>query len=225
MAELEGTLFADSPRLLSAEYGAGKESQLYNKDSDTERNSHKMEDREIIELFFARDQQAVAAASDKYKNYCMKIAMNILGLKEDAEECVNDALMKIWQLIPPHEPKVLSAFFGKITRNLAINKRKKAIAEKRGGGEAPLVLDELEEIVSGGADVEAEQERRELAETINAFLRKLPKQKCDIFVCRYWYCDSIKDIASQFGLTEDNVSVSLNRIRKKLKLHLEKHGY
>lgn len=184
-----------------------------------------MDDREIIELFFARDQQAVNAASDKYKSYCTKIAMNILGLREDAEECVNDALMKLWQLIPPNKPQMLSAFFGKITRNLAINMRKRERAEKRGGGEAPLVLDELEEIVAGSSDVEAEHERKELTETVNAFLRKLPKQKCDIFVCRYWYCDSVKDIADSFGLTEDNVSVTLSRIRKKLKTHLEKQGY
>lgn len=223
MTELEETLCLDSPPLSPIRYNA--DIQSYKCNSNSERNSHKMDDREIIELFFARDQQAVNAASDKYKSYCTKIAMNILGLREDAEECVNDALMKLWQLIPPNKPQMLSAFFGKITRNLAINMRKRERAEKRGGGEAPLVLDELEEIVAGSSNVEAEQERKELTETVNAFLRKLPKQKCDIFVCRYWYCDSVKDIADSFGLSEDNVSVTLSRIRKKLKTHLEKQGY
>lgn len=184
-----------------------------------------MEDKKILELFWERSENAVSAVSEKYNGYCMKIAYNILGSQQDAEECVNDALMKAWEIIPPNRPEMLSAFLGKLTRNSAINLRRKQIAYKRGGGQTEAVLEELEEAVPQSSDVEREHEQRELIGEINAFLRGLPKQKRNIFICRCWYCDSVSDIAAQFGLTENNVSVILNRVRKKLKQYLEKKGY
>lgn len=184
-----------------------------------------MEDKEIIELFLRRSETAISAASEKYKSYCMKIAGNILGSRQDAEECINDTLMKAWELIPPHKPEMLSTFLGKLTRNFAINMRRRQMTEKRGGGQTTAVFEELSETISENADFEREQERKELIEEINRFLRGLPKQKRNIFICRYWYCDSVTDIAAQFGLTENNVSVTLNRVRKKLRQHLEKAGY
>lgn len=184
-----------------------------------------MEDKEIIELFLQRSETAISAASEKYKSYCMKIAGNILGSRQDAEECINDTLMKAWELIPPHKPEMLSTFLGKLTRNFAINMRRRQTTEKRGGGQTAAVFEELSETISENADFEREQERKELIEEINRFLRGLPKQKRNIFICRYWYCDSVTDIAAQFGLTENNVSVTLNRVRKKLRQHLEKAGY
>lgn len=184
-----------------------------------------MDDSEIVQLFFARSENAINEVSKKYKNYCRKIAENITGSSEDAEECVNDALMKAWEIIPPHRPNILSTFLGKITRNIAINARKRALAEKRGGGGSALVFEELSEMISGSAGVEQEQERRELINEINAFLGKLPERKRNIFVCRYWYCDSIRDIAAEFATTENNVSVILNRTRKQLREHLQKRGF
>lgn len=183
-----------------------------------------MENNEIIQLFFNRDERAVSAVSEKYKAYCSKIAINILGSREDAEECVNDAFLKAWELIPPNNPQQLSAFLGKLTRNIAISKLRYLSAEKRGNGNADVILDELSEVIPSNSSVELEQERGELIREVNGFLKNLPLHKRNIFICRYWYCKSIKDIATQNGLSESNVSVILNRTRKKLKQHLEKKG-
>lgn len=183
-----------------------------------------MESNKIIQLFFDRDEAAITAVSEKYGAYCSKIALNILTSKEDSEECVNDAFLKAWELIPPNRPERLSTFLGKLTRNLAINKLKYSSAEKRGNQKADLLLDELAEIIPSDSSVELEQERKELIGEINSFLRKLPKQKRNIFILRYWHCDSVKEIAASNGLSKNNVSVILNRTRKKLKQHLEKKG-
>ncbi len=183
-----------------------------------------MEGKEIIELFFKRDESAVEKTAETYGSYCKKIAMNILDSYEDSEECVNDAFLKAWELIPPNRPEKLSAFLGKLTRNLAINKLKYRSAEKRGSLKSDLILDELSEVISDNSSVELEQERKELIREINGFLRKLPGQKRNVFIRRYWYCDSVKEIAVSNGLSENNVSVILNRTRKKLKQHLEKKG-
>lgn len=183
-----------------------------------------MEGKEIIELFFKRDQGAVEKTAEVYGSYCTKIAMNILGSHEDSEECVNDAFLKAWEIIPPNRPEKLSAFLGKLTRNLAINMLKHRLAKKRGSLETDLILDELSEVISDNSSVELEQERKELMNEINGFLAKLPKQKRNIFILRYWYCDSVKAIAASCGISENNVSVTLNRVRKKLKQHLEKKG-
>lgn len=183
-----------------------------------------MEGKEIIELFFKRDESAVEKTAETYGSYCKKIAMNILDSHEDSEECVNDAFLKAWELIPPNRPENLSAFLGKLTRNLAINKLKYRSAEKRGSLKSDLILDELSEVISDNSSVELEQERKELIREINGFLHKLPGQKRNVFIRRYWYCDSVKEIAVSNGLSENNVSVILNRTRKKLKQHLEKKG-
>lgn len=183
-----------------------------------------MESKEIIQLFFDRNPAAISAVSKKYGAYCLKIALNILSSREDSEECVNDAFLKAWELIPPNNPEQLSAFLGKLTRNLAISKRRYGLAEKRGKGNTDIILDELAEVIPSDSSVELEQERKELIDEINRFLKKLPLQKRNIFISRYWYCNSVKDIAAQNGLSESNTSVILNRTRKKLKQHLEKKG-
>ena len=115
--------------------------------------------------------------------------------------------------MPPHRPRVLSAFLGKLTRNLSLNRYKHHIAEKRGGGEAPAVLDEIAELVSDTDNVERAVDRRELVRAIDTFLERLPADKRRIFVCRYWYFDPVSKIASRFGMTENHVSVTLNRLR------------
>ena len=139
---------------------------------------------------------------------------------EDAEECVNDTYMQAWNSMPTHRPAVLSTFLGKITRNLSFNRYKYERAKKRGGSEIPAVLDELSECISGRDDVEQEMEYKELVMAIDAFLNTQPIKKRRIFVCRYWYADSISDIAKQCGMRENTVSMTLNRLRGKLQRYL-----
>lgn len=184
-----------------------------------------MNDKDIIQLYFNRDQSALSATAKKYGKYCTSIAKNILGSNEDVEECVNDTYLSAWNSMPPTRPTILSAFLGKITRNLAFNKYKYNHMMKRGSGEIAVVLDELAECVSGLDDVEQEIDRRELVEEINSFLDTLSTQKRNIFICRYWYSDSISAIARRYGMTESNVSVTLNRLRSKLKEYLSERGY
>ena len=184
-----------------------------------------MDDVKIVQLYWDRDEQAIPATSDKYGNYCISIARNILGSWEDAEECVNDTYMGAWNSMPPHRPHTLSTFLGKITRNLSLNRYKQNTADKRGGGEALVVMDEIAELVSDTDRVEQEVDRRELVRAIDTFLERLPADKRRIFVCRYWYFDPVSDIASRFGMTENHVSVTLNRLRLKLHNYLQERGF
>lgn len=184
-----------------------------------------MEDSKIVQLYWNRDEQAIDATADKYGRYCASIARNILGNPEDAEECVNDTYLNAWNAMPPSRPGILSTFLGKITRNLSFNRYQYNTADKRGGGETAVVLEELLDVVSDGEDPMQVMEYRELVKAIDAFLAGLPAQKRRIFVCRYWYFDSVSGIASQFHMTENNVSVTLNRIRAQLRDYLLKGGF
>lgn len=184
-----------------------------------------MDDKEIVKLFLSRDESAIKAASEKYGTYCMKIAESITGSREDAEECVNDVLMKAWETIPPNAPEMLSTYLGKFTRNVAINMRKRLLTDKRGNGEADLAYEELSELLRGRETVEEEFDRQELSRDINAFLETLPEHKRGIFVCRYWYCESVKKIAGEWGLSEAGVYVLLHRLRGRLKAFLRKRGH
>ena len=184
-----------------------------------------VDDSEIIQLYWDRNELAIPATSGKYGNYCTSIAKNILGNQEDAEECVNDTYMRAWNSMPPHRPNTLSTFLGKIVRRLSFNRYKHNTANKRGGGEVPVVLDEIAELVSDTGSVEQEVDRKELINAIDTFLSRLSIEKRNIFVCRYWYFDSISAIASRFGITENNVSVTLNRLRLKLHNYLLERGF
>lgn len=184
-----------------------------------------MDDKEILRLFNERDEKAISAASEKYGTYLATIAEHITYSREDAEEIVNDVLLKAWELIPPNTPEHLPAFLGKLARNEAISRRRAVLTEKRGRGELPIVLDEISEIVSGGSDVEREFESRELMREISAFIRKLPPLKRDMFVCRYWYCMSVRELSERFGVSESSITTTLCRVREKLKAHLRKRGY
>jgi len=184
-----------------------------------------MDDQKIIQLYWDRNEQAIPATAQKYGSYCTAIAGNILGSPEDTEECVNDTYLHVWNAIPPHRPRLLSAFLGTITRNLALKRHRQNTAEKRGGGQAALVLDELLGLVSDGNDVEQTLDRKELISAIDAFLARLSPLKRSIFVCRYWYFDSISQIAQRFGMTENHVSVTLTRLRRKLRQHLLERGF
>lgn len=184
-----------------------------------------MKDNAIIELFFARDERAIKITAEKYGNYCNAIAGNILNNREDAEECVNDTYLRAWNSIPPHRPLVLKTYLGKLTRNLAFDLYKKRTAEKRGGGEISAVLDELAECIAGENDPAKEFDKVELQETINIFLGTLSKEKCAVFVRRYWYVESIPEIAERYDMTENHVSVILTRLRKQLRSYLAERGF
>ena len=184
-----------------------------------------MDDAKIVQLYWDRDEQAIPVTASKYGSYCTSIAQNILGNHEDAEECVNDTYMNAWNSMPPHRPTVLSAFLGKITRNLSIKRYRYNTSDKRGSGQAAMVLDEIAELVSDTDSVEQEVDRRELVNAIDTFLGTLSAEKRGIFLRRYWYFDSISDIANRFGVKENNVSVTLNRLRLKLHNYLLERGF
>lgn len=183
-----------------------------------------MDDREIIELFWQRDQRAVAEASDKYGGYCRAIAGRILPSPEDAEECVNDALYRAWEAIPPQRPGSLSAFLGRLTRNLSLDRWRQDTARKRGGGQAALALSELDECVPAPSGVEEELDVRLLADCVERFVRTLPDTQRRVFLRRYWYLCSVKEVAAQSGMSVSRTSSMLFRLRKSLKQYLEKEG-
>lgn len=184
-----------------------------------------MNDSEIVRLFHERDQAALEEVSRKYERFCRAIAQNILKDPLAAEECVNDAYMRAWETIPPAAPEFLSAYLGRITKNIALNRLKAEHAEKRGGALGALSFDELDDYVSGSGSVESAAETKEMLAAVNDFLAKLPKRNRMIFVYRYWHCLSAAEIAARFMMSEHNVVVTLCRIRNKLKTHLKKRGY
>lgn len=184
-----------------------------------------MEDSTIVQMYWDRDENAISVTDEKYGAYCLSIARNILGNEEDAEECVNDTYLNTWNSIPTNRPRMLSTYLGKIIRNLSFNQYKKAKAKKRGQGQMPLVLDELTEVLSTKEGPEAEIDRKQLISEINEFLKTLSPKHRRIFVCRYWYADSVKDVALKFGMTENNVSVILSRLRSRFRDYLIESGY
>ena len=182
-----------------------------------------MEDNRIIELYWQRSEQAIAETSQKYGKLCRHIAMNIVGNFPDAEECENDTYVAAWNAIPPTRPTVLSAFLTKIVRNLALNRYEYNKAQKR-NNEFDLVLDELEGCVAGKSTVESAYEEGELAAILDVFLEQLPKEKRVIFVRRYWYSDSVKDIAKRMQVSESKVKTTLFRLRNEWQDYLEAKG-
>ncbi len=184
-----------------------------------------MDDNQIIELYWQRNESAIAETDAKYGKYCYKIANDILKNDRDAEECVNDTYYQVWHTVPPQRPNVFKLFLAKITRNLSFNRYNAKNAEKRGGTEITLVLDELSECIKSTSNVEAEVEAKELGRIISGFARSLPEKECNVFVRRYFFSESIGDIADYYGITENNVSVILLRTRKKLRKILIREGY
>lgn len=179
-----------------------------------------MDDLEIIELYFCRDEKALTETARKYGNYCYTVAFSVLNSMEDSKETVNDTYFELWNTIPPERPTFLSAFIGKITRRLAICRWRKNTAVKRGGGEFEATLDELSECISDNTNVEKIVEGKLVVSTINEFLKKLPDTERNVFICRYWYADSVKSVAKQFGFSESKVKSMLMRTRTKLKQKL-----
>lgn len=183
----------------------------------------KMEDHQIIQEFYERSEQAVRHLSDKYGGLLQTVATRILGNKQDAEECVNDALLAAWNTIPPNHPDSLPAYICRITKNISLNKYHANTAQKR-NHYYDLVLDELEETLAGNNSVEGEILAKELECAINSFLAALKRSDRIIFIKRYWLLEPVTDIARSLGKSQNYVSVHLHRIRKKLKDHLKTRG-
>ncbi|MBQ3376599.1 MAG: sigma-70 family RNA polymerase sigma factor [Erysipelotrichaceae bacterium] len=184
-----------------------------------------MEDFEIVELYWDRDENAIAQSELKYGKYCGTIARNILFNREDTEECVNDTWIRAWQSIPPNRPENLGAYLGKITRNLALNMYEKMNAQKRGSNQTRLCLDELSEVLGHESDVQQHLDLSVLTDTINRFLGTIDAEARKIFVRRYWYMSSVNEIAWRYHITPGKVKMSLLRTRNYLKDYLRKEGY
>ncbi len=182
-----------------------------------------MTDPQIIDLYWSRSEQAIAETDKKYGRYCHYIAYNILSDHSDAEEIVNDTYLKTWNTIPPKRPDPLKGYVGKISNNLALNRYEEKHTAKRGGGQMPLIYEELSECVSGTESDPGEIFT--LQETLNKFLASLPEKTRNIFVRRYWYAAPVSEIAKEFHMTESHITVLMLRTRKKLKEYLIKEGF
>ena len=178
-------------------------------------------DADIVSLYFDRSEEAIAACQVKYGKTCHTIAYNILHSDEDAEECVNDTWLRAWNAIPPERPARLGAWLSAITRRLALSRYEYKTAAKRCGG-VEASLEELSECVADGAITVADDVA--IRDAINSFLAALPTRTRMIFMRKYWYMDSVADIASAMGMGESAVKVTLHRTREKFRKHLEKEG-
>lgn len=184
-----------------------------------------MLDDEIIKLYNERNEAAIAETDASYGKYLLKIAYNILADTEDSKECVNDTYLKTWNSIPPHKPAVLSAYLGKIARETAIDTYRRKNRNKRKPSEYTLALDEISECVSGNENTESSIDAKLLGKEISRYLRSVSEEKRVVFVMRYYRCDSIKDIAKHFDISESKVKGILHRTRNGLKKHLIREGF
>ena len=182
-----------------------------------------MEDSAIIDLYFARSESAISETQTKYGRMLMSVSMRILRNTEDADEAVSDTYMKTWNSIPPTRPNVFSAFLTKIVRNVSLDKLDSMNAAKRGAGEIPAVLDELEECIADSR-IPVPGEGMELREILNSFLEKEKPEARKIFVRRYFFGSDVKEIAEKYGIGESKVKMSLARSRERLKACLEEEG-
>lgn len=182
-----------------------------------------MEDRQIVELFWSRSEAAITETDRKYGALCRQVAMNILHSAEDAEECVNDAYLGVWNAIPPQRPAVFPAFLCRFARNLALKQYERANAAKRGGSH-PLPLEELKETLASPQSVDDAVDAAFAAQCISDFLRASSREARNVFLRRYWYCDSVAQLAERFGMSESKVKSLLFRTRNKLAEYLRKEG-
>ena len=180
-----------------------------------------MEDTEIIQLYWDRNERAIAESDAKYGSLCRGVALRILGIPEDGEECVSDTWLRAWNAMPPRRPNRLGAFLARITRNLALDRWRRDHAEKR--GETALALEELGELVSGES-LEEEAQRREFSRILNGFLRSLPKGDRDLFLRRYWGLETLEALAKAEGMSLSAVHRRLRRLRESLRDYLRKEG-
>ena len=183
-----------------------------------------MEDTAIIDLYWARSQQAIAASQEKYGAYCHTIARRILDREEDAEECVNDTWLRAWNAMPPQRPGILSAFFGKLTRNLSLDRWRRLKAARRGGSQVEIALHELEDCLPDRRRPDENLEAGETAALISAFLRRQPETDRRLFVRRYFHLEPLDELARACGMTTGQVKSRLYRVRQRLKAELEREG-
>lgn len=197
---------------------------MYKGEGFIKKGDDNVEDEQIIDLYFKRDELAISETDAKYGKYCFVIANNILSSKEDSKECVNDTYLRAWNSIPPKKPGVLKTFLGKITRNLSLNLYEKQNAQKRGSGCLPDVIDELDYCVPSNFNIDDLIDGKELENLLNKFLGELSAESRKIFMQRYWYISPVSEIAKRFGMGESKVKMSLLRSRDKLRKILEKEG-
>ena len=183
-----------------------------------------MNDSQIVALYWARDEAALSESAAKYGSYCRAIAFHILHSGEDADETVNDTWLGAWNAMPPHRPSVLATFLGKITRRLSLKRWRSRDAQKRGGGETALALDELLDCIPDGKSIDERLEAEELARIIDGFLASLPAAERQVFVRRYWYMASVSEICTQYGYSKSKTESMLFRTRKKLLARLGEEG-
>lgn len=181
-----------------------------------------MEDTQIIQLFFARSEEAIMALAEKYGTACQKLSFNILQDNRDAEECVNDSYLTVWNRVPPAIPSPLFAYLCKIVRNLSIDRYRKRHAAKR-TDTLTVAWEELEPFLPAASTPEQEMDSRQITIILNQFLGTLSRQDRLMFLRRYWFMDSYQEIAQIAGLNENTLSVRLTRIRKKLKTYLQEN--
>lgn len=183
-----------------------------------------MLDEKIVDMYWARSEDAISETSKKYGKYCFSIAYNILRNSEDSDECVNDTYMNAWNSMPTSRPQKLASFLGKITRNLALNRYEYNTAKKRGDGQIEVALDELGECVSGSESAETVIDKLIYDDVLNTFLGGLTEENRKIFVSRYWYLRSPSEIAKKYRISESSVNVRLYRMRGSLKELLKMEG-
>lgn len=184
-----------------------------------------MNDNDIIALFFQRNQDGLLEVQQKYGAYCQSVARNILGSEEDSQECLNDLWLRAWNAIPPERPRLLNAWLARVIRNLAINRREASSAQKRRADQFALSLEELDECIPDPRTVEEQTYIRELTRALNAFLATQQETDRNIFVSRYFCCDSTAQTAEKLGLTEGQVKVRLHRCRERLRKFLRSREF
>lgn len=183
-----------------------------------------MEDAEILNLYWARDERALTETQGKYGNYCYSIVQRILHDSGDADECLNDTWFRAWNAIPPKRPEKLHLFLGAVARNIALDRLREKNRLKRGGGEITTALEELEDCIPDVHSTESEADAAELKRLLNVFLRALPERECNVFLRRYWYVETYEEIAARYGMKLNTVKTSLFRTRRKLKGYLKEEG-
>ena len=183
-----------------------------------------MEDSAIVDLYWQRSEQAIPETERKYGRYCHTVAMRIVNNREDAEECVNDTWLGAWNSMPENRPSYLAPYLAKLTRWLSLSRMKTQNRLKRGGGEITITLEELDMELGEGTDLAKQIEMKELSEYLDAFLSELPAEERKVFLARYWYAASIREISEKSSYSESKIKSMLLRTRRKLKKALEEEG-
>lgn len=183
-----------------------------------------MQDEEIVQLLWEREEEGLVAIQGKYTRYCGAVARRIVESKEDAEECLNDTWLRAWNSIPPHRPENLAGYLAKIVRNQALSLYKKQHRQKRGGGTMSVALEELSDCLTDGTDISEEVEKQELSTVITSYLKGKSREQQAVFIKRYFYMMDIGELAASLSMKENTVKSILFRMRKELKKYLEKEG-